>query len=235
MNQHLPEQPAPGLLRDGIDAFKANAIAAGLLWVVGTVIVGSYYAVPAVRESLNDVAAFKDRVGLIYPMISTAIFCGLIPFAMQLLQRGDRRNFAPAYLGLLLALWAYKGLEVELLYRGQAAMFGHDNRPITIAMKLMFDQFVYVPILAVPGMVLPLVWAREGYRWRRLRQRMRGNWYRRLILPVMVPNWLVWIPAVVLIYSLPTALQLVVQNVIACLWALMVMFITANEKRSPPA
>jgi len=225
-NHPETETTPPGLLKQGFDAFKANAPAAVLLWIVGTAIVAGYYTVETFRGMLDDVAAFKDRIGLIYPVISMAVFCGLIPYLLQGLQHGDRRNWSPVFLIFLMVFWGYKGLEVELLYRAQAAVFGHDNQPLTIAMKLLVDQLVYVPLLAVPGMVLALSWANRGYSWSGLRNAMRGNWYCRLVLPVMIPNWFVWFPSVILIYALPTGLQLPVQNIIACMWALMVMFLT---------
>lgn len=222
----------PGLLRQGYEAFRGNARAAALLWIVGTLIVVGYYTVDPLHQLMLSLAAFKQRVGLIYAVISMAIFCGLIPYFMQALQRGDRRNWSPVYLIFLMLFWGYKGLEVELLYRGQAAVFGHDNQPVTIALKLLVDQFVYVPILAVPGMAIALTWANTGYSWSGLRRTMRGNWYRRLVLPIMIPNWFVWFPSVILIYALPTALQLPVQNLIACMWALMVMFMTSGKTQT---
>jgi len=230
MTQPATDTTSPGLLRQGFDAFKANAVAAVILWIVGTAIVVSYYTLEPFHETLNDVAAFKDHVGIFYAMAAMALFCGLIPYCMQGLQRGGRRNFAPRYLVFLLIFWAIKGIEVDMLYIIQAELFGHDNHPLTIAPKILVDQFVYVPFWAVPTMVLGMMWASHGYSVARVRQRMAGNWYRHLILPVMVTNWFVWVPSVVLIYTLPTALQLPVQNIIACMWVLMVMFMTGDRE-----
>ena len=218
----------PRLLRQGIDAFRANGPAALVLWATGTAIVAGYYNVPAIRDSLDALAAFRQRVGLPYAAVATAIFCGLVPFAMQRVQRGGRRNFSPGYLVFLLAFWAYKGIEVDLLYQVQAWLWGEGTDPATIVAKTLVDQFVYCPILAVPGMALAFLWVNGGYRVAAVRQALRGRWYRRLVLPIMVPNWFFWIPAVVLIYLLPTGLQLPLQNIVACLWALMVMFMTAD-------
>jgi hypothetical protein len=66
---------------------------------------------------------------------------------------------------------------------------------------------------------------------------MGERWYRRRVLPVMVSNWGVWIPAVSIIYMLPPALQLPLQNLVLCLWALMLIFLTSprGETATRPA
>lgn len=223
-----------GLLSHGIAAFRANLPAAIGVWCVAVVVVGGYYVLDPITLAMQRLAQVKQEVGLPYAIVSTAVFCGLIPFGLQVLQRGQRRNFAWPYLVFLVVFWAYKGVEVELLYRLQAVMFGHDPTLRTVLLKLLFDQCVYVPILAVPGMVLALAWASGGYRLARLRAAMAhggGRWYRRMVLPVLIPNVIVWVPAVLLIYLLPTPLQLPLQNLVACIWATMLMFMTHHRSQ----
>jgi hypothetical protein len=46
------------------------------------------------------------------------------------------------------------------------------------------------------------------------------------VLPITVANVAVWVPAVVAVYLLPLPLQLPMQNLVLCLWALMLVFMT---------
>ena len=54
------------------------------------------------------------------------------------------------------------------------------------------------------------------------------RWYLRDVVPVMVSNWAVWLPAVFVIYVLPTPLQLPMQNVVLCFWSLVLVFQVRN-------
>jgi len=213
-------------------AAKANVLPALLLWAFGSAIVAAYYLWPAARPTFETIAAAKDRYGFAYAAVSTALFAGLIPFAMQGLQRGGRKRWGATYLLFLLGLWAAKGVEVDLLYRLQALMFGDDPSASALVGKTLFDQLVYVPFWAVPSMVVALIWAHGGFSGSNVRRHLRRGWYRRLVLPVMIPNWMVWFPAVTLSYTLPTPLQLPVQNIVLCLWVLMVMFMTHQQNEA---
>ncbi len=223
-------RPAPrGVWRLTRDAIWANLLPGAILWAFGTAVVVGYYFWPAFAEVLSRIGAFKQRHGLMYSIPALAIFAGLIPFGLQVLQRDRRKDFSPAYLAFLLAFWGWKGAEVDLLYRGQAAVFGDNSAPTTVLLKVLVDQFVYVPLWAAPTMALCYLWANRGYRRAPLREALRGRWYRRVVVPILIPNWLVWIPAVSLIYMLPEALQFVAQNLVACLFACMLMFLSRHE------
>lgn len=213
----------------GLAAARANLLPGVLLWAIGSAIVAAYYLWPAARPAFDQVAAWKQALGLFYVMLSTALFAGLIPYLMQALQRGGVRRWSVGYLAYLLLFWAIKGVEIELLYRLQAWMFGEGRDITTLLAKTGFDQFVYVACWGGPTLVMGMLLAQSGFSWRQMRRHLRAGWYRRLILPVLLPNWLVWIPAVMLIYMLPTELQLPMQNVVLCIWVLMVMFITGQQ------
>ncbi|MDY7107501.1 MAG: hypothetical protein SYC29_02585, partial [Planctomycetota bacterium] len=129
---------------------------------------------------------------------------------------------------------ATKGIEVDALYRLQATMFGEGARIGIILPKVLIDQFVYVPLWAVPSTVIAYLWRDCGYRLPALRRHLGRRWYRRRVVPLMLSNWGVWVPTVAIIYCLKLPLQLPVQNLILCLWALLVMFLTDEETLETP-
>jgi hypothetical protein len=78
-------------------------------------------------------------------------------------------------------------------------------------------------------MVIGYMFKDSGYSIRRTRLNLGPHWYRRRGLPLMLANWGVWIPTVICIYCLPTPLQLPIQNIVLCMWCLMILFITHHD------
>lgn len=223
--------PARHPLKLAAAAARANLRPGIILWAFGALIVGCYFYLPAAHDLLTRLGGIKDRLGLAFSVPSTVLFAALIPYALQQLTP-LKRPFNPKYLLFLVAFWAWKGAEVDLLYRLQAHLFGDNRAPATIAIKVFVDQFIYVTIWAAPTMAFPFFWAENTFRLGPVRRVLRGPWYRRIVVPILVPNWLVWIPAVALIYMLPLPLQLPIQNVILCMWSCMLLFIAYHNKNA---
>ncbi len=218
----------------GIAAMKAYLLPGVILWCVGLAIVLGYFFVEPVRGLLDRVGAVKAEYGLWYSIPALAFFAGFLPFCFQALSADRRRSFAMGQLVFLLIFWGSKGAEVDLLYRLQVVLFGDNREPWTIVKKVVVDQLVYVPVWAIPSTVIPYLWANKGFRWAPVSRALRGRWYRQLVLPVMLSNWMVWIPAVSMVYLFPPPLQLPIQNIIACLWACMVLFMGHAEAAATP-
>jgi len=105
---------------------------------------------------------------------------------------------------LLTAFWAYKGLEVEIWYRLLARTVGEGHGAATILTKALLDQFVYCPLFAVPLTVLVYKWNSEAFSVRAVLDDFRSpGWYNRSVLPTLLANLGVWLPAVAIIYALP--------------------------------
>ena len=219
----------------GIAAMRAYLVPGMILWAIGLAIVLAYFFAPPVQHWLDRVGSIKDTYGVWYSMPALAFFGGLLPFGLQGLSADRRRSFAVSQLAFLVVFWGIKGAEVDLLYRLQGVMFGTGREPWTIVKKVVVDQFVYVPLWAMPTMVIPYLWANKGFRLGPVGRALRGRWYRELVVPVMLGNWMVWIPAVSLIYLFPPPLQLPIQNIIACLWACMMLFMGRAEAAAEPA
>jgi len=95
---------------------------------------------------------------------------------------------------------------------------------------MALDQFVYCPLFAVPITVLVYAWIEEHYRAAPVVTDVRaGQWYRRRVVPVLISNFGVWIPAVCIIYALPTPLQLPLQNIVLCFFTLLLAHVTAKS------
>lgn len=221
-------------LRASLLAARANLAPGLVLQAFALALAGGYYLHAPSRAALERLAAFRTEIGLPFALVSTALFGALIPFAVLRLSKATRHRYTAGQMTALVAFWAYKGFEVSLFYALQARVFGEGTNFSTIAVKTFVDQFVYCPLIAVPCTWLIYTWVEHGFRgapllaeWR------REGWFVRCILPLLLATWGIWVPAVAIIYLLPTALQLPLQNVVLCFFTLLVIFLTRRPAIAP--
>lgn len=204
---------------------RANAIPGLILNLVAASLGAAYAWHPGTRAVFSAVGELKSSAPYLFSMISTMIFGGLLPVILQRL--GAARCEPWRYLLFLMPFWAYKGAEVNLLYELQAMVFGTEPSFTVVAAKVAVDQLVYVTLWATASQVLAYAWMDAGFRLGPVRADLaRGRWYLRRCVPVLVTNWALWTPAVAILYQLPVELQLPFQNLILCLWVLLLSFLT---------
>lgn len=211
------------------------------MWLFGVSIMVGYYCSPTVHDVLESIGEFKLQVGWAFSIVSTAVFGGLIPaIVSQLFAKPDLKNDRPEdekkrgqqTLGFVVAstlLWAYKGLEIDCFYQFQAWVFGTAADFQTIVLKTVCDQLLMVPVFGMVNVILFYHWRECGYSFKQAVRELGENWYAKRVLPALIANWFIWIPAVSMIYCLPTALQLPVQNLILCFWVLILVVFTDEE------
>ena len=223
------------MTRPGFSQTMATAAAAGmaaasrqkkpavLLWTLALVLVLSYYYIPWVHGILDRLAALKLRTGLLYAAVSSALARGLFPLLVHLgFAQGKAREQLP-HLPFFLGFWAIKGIEVDLVYRGLDLLVFQDPLWIRVATKTALDMSLYTPLWVVPTIVLAYLWKDLGYDMTRLAQMVKSEGLISLLLPVLIVDWAIWFPAVAMIYCFPLALQLPLQNIILCLWTIILL------------
>ncbi|MEM6755714.1 MAG: hypothetical protein AAF586_00975 [Planctomycetota bacterium] len=221
-------------LRFGWLALRANAWPALGLWVVAVAIVGGYYAVPSVGAAMDALGAVKDRHGYAFSAVSTALCGAVLPWLVTRFRLGGAGQGRVAFGVLLLVYWAIKGVEVDALYRFQGWLFGTGTDPGTIAAKVALDMLLYMPLWAAPMTLAVYQIERVDGDLRRWWRGLNGRWVTHEALPIVVANWGVWVPAVIGVYLLPSALQLPMQNLVLCLWALMMIFMADEAASAEP-
>ncbi|MEM6334412.1 MAG: hypothetical protein AAF823_13835 [Planctomycetota bacterium] len=217
-----------GVFRTGLwrgwKALRANALPGVVLWVVAAAIVAGYFAVEPVTGAMDALGGVKERYGFLYSAASTVVFGAAIPWVVTRWRLGARGQGRASFALLLAVFWAVKGVEIDLLYRVQAWVWGTGNDAATVAAKVATDMLVYMPWWAVPTTVAAYALERHDYSVGRWWRSLDGRWVGREVVPIVVANWAVWVPAVAGIYVLPLALQIPMQNLVLCLWALMLIF-----------
>ena len=213
---------------------RAN-LAPGLVLQAGALaLVVAFYIHAPTRTALTHLADFRVAHGFWVGILSTGIFGGVIPLLYFRARRATRRRYTWAQGGALIAFWSYKGLEIDLFYRLLARVVGERTDAATIGTKMLLDQFLYCPAFAVPATVLYYAWTDAQFEAAPVAADLRaGHWYRRRVMPVLISNLGVWIPAVCIIYALPTPLQLPLQNLVLCFFTLLLAHVT-RELAPPP-
>jgi len=225
----MPDESAHKLMirnavREGMIAARRNAWPALLLMIAGSLLVAAYYNNPGVRLALENVVQLREKMGLVYPMLSTAFFGGLLPVIMRRFHLGIKEALSGVVFYLL--FWAEKGIEIDLFYRLQDWMWGPDNDWQTLLAKMCFDQFVYSVLIAAPTMTLAYLWKDAGFKVGGVRVALSEKSLLARILTVQLSGWAVWIPGVLIIYAFPQPLQLPLNNLILTLWVMLLILLT---------
>jgi hypothetical protein len=201
-----------------------------LIQLAGVALVVAYHARADVRAACASLAALKTAGGLPFAALTAAFAGGLLPELAKLVAqrggatlRGRGRDIA-----FNVVFFAFNGVVVDFLYRGEAALFGQGTGWATVAAKTAFDQFVFTP----PWLVLIVslfLWRRHGYSWARARAELRPGFFRARVLPLLLPDWLFWIPMVCAIYAFPLPLQFLLFILALAAWSLIMVVIAGGE------
>ena len=187
------------------------------------------------RQAFESLGQLKTQTGWLFAVISTSIFGGLIPTVLPIVLRLPQGSVSQDKFWTFLAanclFWAFKGLEVDLLYQFQSWMFGDNNDFKTVATKVFIDMTFYAPAIGLLNCILFYAWRDNQFSISRTRKSLGEHWYINKVLPPLISNFCVWCPAAVLIYNLPLPLQLPIQNLILCFWVLILVFFTSESEQ----
>jgi hypothetical protein len=136
------------------------------------------------------------------------------------------RPFAELAFGFF--YWGAICCTADWFYRFQATVWGDVTAAHVVAVKTVCDMLVFTPFFAAPCNSISHLWKERDFSFADTRNALRGKWYRNVVLPNLVPNWMLWTPGIAITYCLPGALQLPMANLIGCFWALLCLTI-ANK------
>lgn len=216
--------------RAGLAGARANLVPGLVLQAAALALVIAYYRHAGAHQLLQNLTAIRAEWGAAFAIFSTGLFGGVIPGLYLKARRATRQRYTWGQLAGFTGFWAYKGFEIDLMYRGLAWLVGEKSDVPTIAIKAMLDQFVYSPIIAVPVTALFYHWVDVHFNGGAVAADVRPvGWYRRRVVPILISNLGVWVPAVCIIYALPTPLQLPLQNLVLCFFTLLLAHATRER------
>lgn len=215
-----------------ISALKNILIPGLILQFFAVVILLVYFNVPGAQVYFTFFGALKINYGFAYSFFATALFGGLIPFGYLWLSGQLRNNRSVVTVGIFYCVfWGIKGVEVDLFYRLQSSWFGQGNDLATLVTKVAVDQFIYSAFWAAPTITLSYLWMEAGFNLRACWQALDGRYLTQTLPTVIVSNWLVWIPAVSIIYAMPNQLQIPLFNLVLCFWVLLLAVLNKRDAR----
>jgi hypothetical protein len=126
-------------------------------------------------------------------------------------------------------------MQVDLFYRFQYFLFGPSDRLSVIVAKVLVDAFIYCPLLAIPEAVCVFLWRDHNFTHHGFRGWTPLRFYALKIFPVLMANWMVWIPVVTVIYSLPPALGIPLFIVAQAFWVMVFGTLSSGAKEKQPS
>jgi hypothetical protein len=217
-------------LAPGFRGIRANLVPGLVLQAFALSIVIGYGVSPDLHLVLDTVGVLKETGGYAFSLISTALFGGVLPFLILWLSGRIPRSQVIGQLTFYTLFWGWKGLEVDAFYRVQTLLFGESGSVHVVMTKVLVDQFVYNPLWAAPTQTLFFLWKDANFSRAVLMPRLHDTTgfapFRAKLLAVLFSTWVVWIPAVSIVYSLPSALQLPIFNLVLCFWCLLLTFVS---------
>jgi hypothetical protein len=231
----MSRPPEPSPWEAGRRAAGDVALPASLVLLAALALVIGYYHVPSVGQALDRLGAVSRSGGLAFAAGLTALTAGLIPWLLRMSMRSLRPVHPWRDLLHSVAWWALMGVVVSSFYRLLAVLVGDQATPGVVAVKVLCDSTLFTMLVGAPGNALSHLWKDLGWDLAEMRRQLRPGWYRRIVMPNLLPNWVVWIPGTAIFYSLPLDLQLPVANGIGCCWALLCVRIAAHSSGADPA
>jgi hypothetical protein len=225
-----PDAPRPGFWARPLAAARANLVPGLVLQAFALLAIFAYYGHAPTREALDQVAAYKARTGYLYSFFATAFFGGLIPFLYLRLHPATRALTPPSHGVFLLLFWGLRGMEVDLFYRFQSRLWGDAVDLPTVAAKVVTDLFVYCPVWAAWTTLLLFQWKESGFDLGAMHRLDKAAFLKENLLTALCATWIVWLPAVAVIYSLPPALQIPLFNIVLCFFSLLYAALTRRSR-----
>jgi hypothetical protein len=202
-------------------AIKVNFLPGVVLQMFALSIVLLYFFYAPAQPTFDFIGALKLKYSTSFAIISTAIFGGLLPFIILFLKK---RVTKPVISHLLfnILLWAFMGWLVDSFYQLQAFIFGAGIDLTTIVKKTLLDQFVFSVFITSPFITAMYIWRESNFNGQKTRSELRVSFFKEKLPATIFSTWIVWLPAVTLIYSMPLALQLPLFNLVLCFFVLLI-------------
>lgn len=219
---------------EALKAFRVNLLPGLFLQFFMAAMGAAYLWNPAARHAFAELALIRSHWGLLFSFLGTSFASALLPEVLRLLlpqrtQSNNKQSSLRSRLLFAIPFWGLVGMQVDLFYRLQYQLFGLSDSALVIIKKVVVDAFLYCPLLAVPQVVCVLLWRDHGFTFHGFQNHTPARFYALKIFPVLMANWMVWIPLVCIIYSLPAALGVPFYIVAQSFWVLVLTTLSSKS------
>jgi hypothetical protein len=223
--------------RKGLRATAQNLPPILALQALMGVIVILYYFWPPFTGVLTRLAVWQHWGGDLGNGLAAALAGGVLS-ELSLVYFQDRGHWTWSHLENLcfkFAIFFVSGCVVFEFYRFQAYWWGQGASLSIVLPKVICDQFGYTVLFASPYYTLLTRWHVLRYSGSRLWAELDRHFLTERFLPVLVVNWMFWIPAISLVYAMPTILQPPLYIFATAVWGLLVPAVMKQNSSSSVA
>ncbi len=213
----------------------ANLSSIVAIQVAMGVIVAVYYLWPAGSGVLSKYAQWQASGGALGTGFVYAVAGGVLSELsfVYFQQRGRWTRANVENVVFKFVIFFISGSVVYEFYRMQAMWWGTGASLRVIVPKVIVDQFGYTVIFAAPYYAVLTRWQALRYSGAKLWSELRGSFLTERLLPVLVMNWMFWIPAISFVYAMPSVLQPPLASFATAIWGLLVSAIGKQEPAHP--
>jgi len=213
---------------------RANFLPGLFLQSLMGIFLVAYLTHEGTQVFLGRVADYKEQTGYTFAFFSYVFAGAFLPECLRVVffQGGKMQHLNLKQFLTAAPMWGLVGILVDAFYRLQTLWFGSGNDWQTILVKVLVDQFVFAPFLCNLFIVSYFLWRDCGFSRNVLSLIFCHSFITERMLPVQVAGWLIWIPGVILVYFMPSLLQLPVAVTIQTFWVLTLATVSAKSKKS---
>ena len=205
---------------------------AALLVAMGAILVG-YYFWPPFARAISAYGEWQAAGGVLRTGLVAGFAGGVISeLSVIYFRDGDRWKLRHVEdMIFRFVLFFLGGMIVAVFYDYQAFWFGQGHSLGTLAPKVLVDQFVFSVLWSTPYYALAFRWQGVRYSPARLWSEMKPAFLFERMLPVLITNWMFWIPGVTIIYSMPLPLEMPLNIFGTAIWGVL---LAALAKKGEP-
>jgi hypothetical protein len=212
-----------GAVRKGLFTAQQNLAAMSALLTAMSMLVAIYYFWPIGAAVLSGYAAWQHAGGIFRTALVAGFAGGVLSeSSLVYIRHGGRWNSTHVEnMVFRFVVFFFGGLVVSKFYECQAFWFGDGLSWRVILPKIVVDQFIFSVVWSTTYQTLTFRWQALRYSGSRLWNELDGDFVVERMLPVLVTNWMFWIPGVTLVYSMPLILQMPINIFATAIWSLL--------------
>lgn len=209
----------------GWKSVTANALPMAILWLLAVAMVWLYYHSPGAAAVMDPLAKWQTEYGWSASFFNRLFFAGVVPGIFLVTVKALKVRH-PVRVALAQGVWCgVWGIVCGWFFELQAFAFGDDSSLITLVLKTVVDQFVWTVLVVAPANGAFFLWMGQDFSLARTRRAWPRRFYSELVLPILLPNWCLWIPVVAIVYAFPLPLQIQVSGLALSVSMLLSLFV----------
>ena len=207
--------------KSGWEGVMANRTPMLVLWASAFALVAAYYNVPTATRLLQPIFNFQINGGWMAAVVNRVVFCGFLPGVFLLAVPSIRpRRVAATIIANCVWMGAW-GVLSNAFFTLQSEVFGGGRDLATLLCKVAVDKCIWSALLCVPLNSLFFFWEGRDFSFARCREDWPDSYFRNIYLPILVADFMVWIPVQFAVYMFPLPLQIQLVGFAGAFWSLV--------------